>query len=1082
MASGPSTSPNDNPEGTNVNGNEPSEDGKAEKEELASGNSEEEVPISSDGAIITATQDPPHTNKRKRKALIITDPLVPPSMNVDDPKHPRIDGQSGPSEPLILCITSHFNAETKSIDPQPNDPTTNPQYSEVLKSLNILNKYIFNEQRTIYAQLFATGTEPNVIIDQLSFPCGGPERSSSSGMTSHSNVIFQDPEIPHHLFTVTTDETTLRSHIESHASGTHLYLNGNHLKRGARIPIREGDHIVVNGGRSYSFTFGQGPNRRGETSGRSTPLVSRGLRLLEETPLKRPSMSEKMQVRDRERQTLKEPAPVTSTKDKAVGQEAREKFRDFFLELFAENSAKERLVQADVTFDHFPYYVNENTKQMLIHTGFMYLKTKPELYAFLSNLPISRKISLCGPTGTEMYQESLVYALANHLGASVAILDQQNLTKILTTVNSQNPNADTDSSDETTSRDHPLHRLSSGRSMGLDEDMTKTFKIAMEYDDLMRKRLGQRVKRKSGEKSGEKNVGRHIRSAFEVIFEILSKEGKPYILYLKEAETIASNRDQYTALKEEMKKIASPIIIIGSHAGDPSKSSSGKGLFFHTKTSGLASLLDHLETKMDMRSGNADIMSGRESTSTSKSSTTSINKLLNNRINVIIPPAGPLLEVWNKQITSDMENVKKIRNTKNIQHTLASHHVICHDDLTDITGLSKIILCQSSVDSIVGYAVSHHIFTRTIEDEAKIEQSKLVIDKNSIRYALEAFNDSESDHKAKSLKNVDCENDFERKLISEVIPPSELNLAFNDIGALDEVKQTLKELVMLPLQRPELFTRGALTKPCKGILLFGPPGTGKTMLAKAVATQSGANFINVSMSTIASKWFGEGEKYVKAIFTLASKISPTVIFIDELDSMLGKREKNGEHEAMRKIKNEFMSYWDGLRTKDKERVLVLAATNRPFDLDDAVLRRLSRRILIDLPSVQNRLKILKVILSKEEMKADVDLEGIAKMTEGFSGSDLKNLCVAAAYQPIREIIQKEKKEAAKSGMNPEEAITSNSGPVKVRLLCMKDFEKSLNEVSASVSEDASSVSELRRWNEIYGEGGSRKKESLPYYL
>jgi SpoVK/Ycf46/Vps4 family AAA+-type ATPase len=115
------------------------------------------------------------------------------------------------------------------------------------------------------------------------------------------------------------------------------------------------------------------------------------------------------------------------------------------------------------------------------------------------------------------------------------------------------------------------------------------------------------------------------------------------------------------------------------------------------------------------------------------------------------------------------------------------------------------------------------------------------------------------------------------------------------------------------------------------------------------------------MSSIASKWFGEGEKFARAVFTLASKIAPSVIFIDEVDSILGKRERHGEHEAMRKIKNEFMSMWDGLKTKENERVLVLAATNRPFDLDDAVLRRMPRRLLVDLPDAANREKILRVV-------------------------------------------------------------------------------------------------------------------------
>jgi SpoVK/Ycf46/Vps4 family AAA+-type ATPase len=235
-------------------------------------------------------------------------------------------------------------------------------------------------------------------------------------------------------------------------------------------------------------------------------------------------------------------------------------------------------------------------------------------------------------------------------------------------------------------------------------------------------------------------------------------------------------------------------------------------------------------------------------------------------------------------------------------------------------------------------------------------------------------------------------------------------------------------------------------QPCKGILLFGPPGTGKTMLAKAVATEAGANFINISMSSIASKWFGEGEKYVKAVFSLASKISPSVIFVDEVDGMLGRRENPGEHEAMRKMKNEFMVNWDGLRTKDKERVLVLAATNRPFDLDEAVVRRLPRRLMVNLPDAPNRRKILGVILAKEDLAADVDLDALANLTDGYSGSDLKNLCITAAHGPIREILGREKKEIALAEAENRPAPPQCSSS-DVRSLKYSDFKHAHEQVN-----------------------------------
>ncbi|PHU16020.1 hypothetical protein BC332_17225 [Capsicum chinense] len=183
-------------------------------------------------------------------------------------------------------------------------------------------------------------------------------------------------------------------------------------------------------------------------------------------------------------------------------------------------------------------------------------------------------------------------------------------------------------------------------------------------------------------------------------------------------------------------------------------------------------------------------------------------------------------------------------------------------------------------EKVVGWALSHHLM-RNIQADVDM---RLVLSPVRIQYGLELLQAKQNDTKSlkKSLKDVETDNEFEKALLADVIPPSDIGVTFDDIGALESVKDTLKELIMLPLQRPELFSKSQLTKPCKGILLFGPPGTGKPMLAKAVATEAGANFINISMSSISSKWSGEGEKCIKAVFSLASKIAPSIIFVDEV--------------------------------------------------------------------------------------------------------------------------------------------------------------------------------------------------------
>lgn len=269
-------------------------------------------------------------------------------------------------------------------------------------------------------------------------------------------------------------------------------------------------------------------------------------------------------------------------------------------------------------------------------------------------------------------------------------------------------------------------------------------------------------------------------------------------------------------------------------------------------------------------------------------------------------------------------------------------------------------------------------------------------------------------------------NTYEDVIACDVINPDHLSVSFNHIGGLNAIKERLYELVILPLRRPDLFARGNLLKPVKGVLLYGPPGTGKTMLAKAIAKESNACFINVRAATLQSKWFGDAQKLVTAVFTLASKLQPSIIFIDEIDSMLGKRHSN-EHEAVNNMKTEFMALWDGFTTDEYSQVMVLGATNRPWEVDEAVLRRLPQSFLVGLPDENQRIAILSKMLEGEVMdesfhKAQA-MSKLGKKTQGYSGSDLKQLCTNAAYYPIRELLQAERKKPSSVGTMQPRSLT-----------------------------------------------------------
>lgn len=224
------------------------------------------------------------------------------------------------------------------------------------------------------------------------------------------------------------------------------------------------------------------------------------------------------------------------------------------------------------------------------------------------------------------------------------------------------------------------------------------------------------------------------------------------------------------------------------------------------------------------------------------------------------------------------------------------------------------------------------------------------------------------------------------------------NVQWSDIAGLESAKDALKEAVLYPIRMPHLFE--SRLEPWKGILLYGPPGTGKTLLAKAVATQVDSCFFSVSAADLVSKWMGESERIVKSLFEMAAAKRPSIIFIDEIDSVCTARSEN-EHEASRRLKTQILQQMDGLGG-NMDQILVLAATNLPWSLDPAVLRRFQRRVYIPLPSNAGRAAALRIHLGKiPHSLENSDLEQLATKTEGFSGSDIKTLVQDARFQAVK---------------------------------------------------------------------------------
>ncbi|KAK7277726.1 hypothetical protein RJT34_22741 [Clitoria ternatea] len=819
-------------------------------------------------------------------------------------------------------------------------------------------------------------------------------------------------------------------------------------------------------------------------------------------------------------------------------------------------SLQQKILKAesiDVSFETFPYYLSDTTKNILIASTFIHLKCNGFGKYALDLTSVAPRMLLSGPAGSEIYQETLCKALAKHFGASLLIVDSLSLpggtpskevdsakesskperlsvfskrSTLTATIQHKKPAASVDAEiiggptlssqailkQEISTASSKVTPIKTGDRVKFVGNFPSPMsslpnypsrgpsygfrgKVLLAFEDNRSSKIGVRFDKSipDGNDLGglceddhgffccanhllrvDSSGGEDLdKIAINEIFEVVSNQCKSgaLVLFIKDIEkAMVGNTD---ILRNKFENLPQNVVVIGSHTQlDNRKEKIQPGSLLFTKFgSNQTALLDlafpdNFSRLHDRSKETSKIMK-------------QLNRHFPNKVTIQLPQDEALLSEWKLQLDRDIETMKAQSNVVSFRAVLNRIGLGCPD--LETICIKDQTLTTESVEKVIGWALSYHFMHSS---EPSVKDSKLVISAESIKYGLDILQGIQNETKnlKKSLKDVVTENEFEKKLLGDVIPPTDIGVTFDDIGALENVKDTLKELVMLPLQRPELFSKGQLAKPCKGILLFGPPGTGKTMLAKAVATEAGANFINISMSSITSKWFGEGEKYVKAVFSLASKIAPSVIFVDEVDSMLGRRENAGEHEAMRKMKNEFMVNWDGLRTKDKERILVLAVTNRPNDLDEAVIRRLPRRLMVNLPDAPNREKILRVILAKEDLAPDVDFDAMANMTDGYSGSDLKNLCVTAAYCPIREILEKEKREKSLS-LAENKPIPGLSSNADVRPLKMEDFRYAHEQVCASVSSESRNMNALLEWNDLYGEGGSRRmRSSLSYFM
>lgn len=329
----------------------------------------------------------------------------------------------------------------------------------------------------------------------------------------------------------------------------------------------------------------------------------------------------------------------------------------------------------------------------------------------------------------------------------------------------------------------------------------------------------------------------------------------------------------------------------------------------------------------------------------------------------------------------------------------------------------------------------------------------------------------------------DDEKDKMKQGLADAIVTEKPNIKWDDIAGLEGAKKALQEAVILPIKFPQIFT--GVRKPWRGILLYGPPGTGKTYLAKACATEAAGTFFSVSSSDLVSKYVGESEKLIKTLFAMAREKAPSIIFIDEVDSMCGSR-SDGENEASRRIKTEFLVQMQGVGN-DNDKLLVLGATNLPWALDPAIRRRFEKRIYIPLPEAAARQKVFEINLKKTpHTLSHSDFERLGHKTEGFSAADISIVVRDAVMEPVRQVQTctefAEIQENGKIYYEPclpthqpagkrvtKSLLELNGDQLRLPNVSMADFEVSLMKAKPSVGKDQ--LKEYEKFTMEFGQEG-----------